>query len=96
PVFYDRMMSKLVGIYETYKGTFNLSIERNGDFLTLVYRDKYTESKTTLVPVEIKEDYCEFYTLSNTRRIPVEFYIEKERIIMIYERYKFVKNGSLI
>lgn len=91
PVFYDRMMSKLVGIYETYKGTFHLSIERNGDFLTLVYRDKYTESKTTLVPVEIKEDYCEFYTLSNTRRIPVEFYIEKERIIMIYERYKFVK-----
>lgn len=94
PIAYENALSKLTGTYETYSGTLQLSVERNGDFLEIVYKDKYHESRTPIVPVEVREDYAEFYTLASTRKIPVYFYVERDRVVMIYERYKLVKRAS--
>ena len=87
----ERILEKLQGIYETYKGTYRLSIKKHGDFILAVYRDKYLEQTAILVPIEVKDDYAKFYTFSYGRRIEIEFFINSTGITMIFERYKFVK-----
>jgi len=93
PIRRDRILDKLVGTYETYKGTYRVQVERAGDFLKIVYRDRYTESATVLIPEEIEEDFAKFYTYSYGRRITAEFYERNGRIEMMYERYRFMKRG---
>ncbi len=91
----DRILNRLEGIYETYKGTHRVTIKHQGDFLFIIYRDKYTEYSIPLIPEEIREDYAKFYTLSAGRKIYAEFYIEKERVMAFYERYRMVKVSEL-
>jgi CubicO group peptidase (beta-lactamase class C family) len=88
---HDRILSKLTGTYETYKGTYRVNIKRLGDFLAVEYKDKYREAMTPLVPTEIKEDYVKCYTLSQGTKVEAEFIIEENRVTMIYERYKLIK-----
>ncbi len=52
---------------------------------------KYTEETTILVPDEVRRDYARFYTLMNGTKIPAEFFIEGNRVTLIYERFKFIK-----
>jgi len=89
----DRVLNKLVGTYETYKGTYRVSIKRLGDFLAVEYKDRYREVVTPLVPLEIRDDYVKCYTLSQGAKVEAEFYIEENRVVMIYERYKLVKKS---
>jgi len=44
-----------------------------------------------LLPEEVREDYAKFYTYMRGYRIPVEFYIEKDRVKLILERYLLIK-----
>ncbi len=90
-IYRDEVLSKLEGTYETYKSTYRVEIKRAGDFLLITYRDKYIEYSVPLVPVELKDDYVKFYTLSNGARMDVEFFVEGDRIVLIYERYKMIK-----
>ncbi|MCS7386696.1 MAG: serine hydrolase [archaeon GB-1867-005] len=87
----DRILSKLQGMYETYKGTMNIDVKRKGNFLIAVIRDKFTEITIPLIPVEVKEEKSTFYTISNWRRHTIEFTIKEDKVEMIYERYKLVK-----
>ena len=91
----DEIMERLQGIYETYKGCYRVCVRKRGGLLYLEYRDKYTESSSPLIPVEVNEDHARFYTLSYGRRIDVEFSIS-ERVEMTYERYKMVRSGSCL
>jgi len=90
---YEETLEKLQGTYETYKGTYRLQVRRLGDFLAVEYRDRYREVLTPLVPVEVREDYARFYTLSAGGRVEAEFFIDGGRVVMIYERYKLVKRS---
>jgi len=90
-IFRDEVLSKLEGTYETYKSTYRVEVKRSGDFLLVIYRDRYVESSVPLVPEELREDYARFYTLRNGVRMDVEFFIEDGEVVLIYERYKFVK-----
>ncbi len=88
---YERIADRLAGTYETYKGTYRVNVRRMGDFLAVEYRDRYREVVVPLVPSEIGDGYARYYTISYGSRVDVEFFIEKERIVMVYERYKLVK-----
>ena len=68
-------------------------VEKRGEFLALVYRDRYTESATILVPEEVKDDYARFYTLIGGAKIYAEFFIERDRVTLLFERYRLVKRG---
>lgn len=87
----DRIIEKLVGVYETYRGTYRVNVKRMGDFLAIEYKDRYREVITPLVPSEISDEFARYYTLSYGSKVEAEFVIEKNRVTLIYERYKFVK-----
>jgi len=90
---YEEVLEKLQGTYETYKGTYRLQVRRMGDFLAVEYRDRYREVVTPLAPVDVREDYARFYTLSAGGRVEAEFFIDGGRVVMVYERYKLVKRS---
>ncbi|MEM3138355.1 MAG: hypothetical protein QW760_07545, partial [Thermofilaceae archaeon] len=73
------------------RGSYRFQVKRRGDFLLLEYRDLLTESFTPLAPVEVREDYALFYTVSYGRRVEAEFFIEGDKVTMLYERYRMVK-----
>ncbi|HIP57409.1 MAG TPA: serine hydrolase, partial [Ignisphaera aggregans] len=89
----ENTLRKLEGVYEAYRGSVKYYIERRGDFLALVYRDRYTESTTILVPEEVRDDYARFYTLIGGAKVYAEFFIERDRVTLLFERYKLVKRG---
>ena len=91
----ERRLKELEGLYETYKGTMQAQVRRQGDFLRIEIRDKYTEQFVPLVPEELDEDVRRFYTLAGGQRLPVEFRVRDGRVELIYERYLLRKVGEL-
>lgn len=89
----DRILSKLTGVYETYKSTMRLQVRRKAGTLVVEYKDRYSEEITPLTPVKLEEDYALFHAYTLTGRIPVEFRVRGDKIEMIYERYKLVKTS---
>ncbi len=91
PFMIENMVKRLEGTYEAYHGTVKVSIRGQGDYLIMRSTTKYTEEVTILVPDEVRRDYARFYTLMNGAKVPAEFLIEGDRVILIYERFKFIK-----
>ena len=89
----EEVLRDLEGEYETFKGTFKISIKRRGDFLVYQYRGRYREIEVPLIPEELGKDKSIFYTLSNGRRVEAYFIKRKGKTYLIYERYKFVKTS---
>jgi len=91
----DEVYSKLIGTYEAFKGTMRVKVFRLGNFLAVEEISEFEGVPSPLVPVKIGEDYAEFYTIGYYgSKVPVIFEMRKERIELLYERYKFVKKGS--
>jgi hypothetical protein len=63
-------------------------VKARGD--VLIVRSRLGE-ELYLLPEEVCEDYAKFYTYMRGYRIPVEFYIEKDRVKLILERYLLIK-----
>jgi CubicO group peptidase (beta-lactamase class C family) len=91
----ERRLKELEGLYETYKGTMQARVRRQGDFLLIEIRDKYTELVVPLVPEALDEDVRTFYTLSAGQRLPVEFRVCDGQVELIYERYLLRRVGKL-
>ncbi len=89
----ERILKRLEGLYQAYRGTVSFTVRRSGDFLLLSYRDRITEYSLPLVPERVEEDYAVFWTMDRGRRISVEFFISGDRVEMFYERYKLMKTG---
>ncbi|MDH5450448.1 MAG: serine hydrolase [Candidatus Bathyarchaeota archaeon] len=87
----DRILRKLQGEYETYKGTMRASVKKKGDFLYMEIKDRYTEEILPLVPEKLEDGRAIFYTLSGGSKYTADFKIEEDKIVLIYERYKLVK-----
>ncbi|RLE57482.1 MAG: serine hydrolase [Thermoprotei archaeon] len=90
----ERLLERLEGTYETYRGTMKLYVRKRGDFLYVERRDRYTESIVPLIPIELSEERAIFYTTSWGRKFYVEFYIKDGTVELIYERYKLIKVGQ--
>ncbi len=86
----DRVVERIEGEYSGYKGSVRVRVKRSGDLL--VVEDPYARrAPLTLVPSRIEEDYAEFYVATLYTKIPVEFHIRDNRVVMVYERYLLVK-----
>ncbi|MBI9045427.1 MAG: serine hydrolase [Anaerolineaceae bacterium] len=90
----EKIYKTLSGQYEGYMGTIKQRIRAAGDFLIAESSDKYDKSMTPLVPIEITEKYCTFFTLSGGRRSIVEFMIKNDEVEAIIERYAYRKVGK--
>jgi len=91
----EKVLTELVGTYETYKGTMNVQVKRKGDFLTIESKDRYTDLVVPLVPEEIEGENRTFYTLGAGVKQPVEFRVREAGVDLIYERYLLRKTGKL-
>ena len=92
-VRHDKLLEKLVGRYETYKGTMSLQVSRKGDGVLLETKGKLLESSVPFLPEEVSDTYARFFTLQHSRKVVAEFFIEGEKVTLLYERYKLVKVG---
>lgn len=88
----DELLNKLTGTYEAYKGTIKAKVYRRGDALYIEMGGKYTKRAAPLIYERSEDDVHIFTTPSGGTRLKVEFREEKDRTILLYERYKFVKN----
>ena len=93
---YEKILNRLQGIYQTYKGTMTYTVRRRGDFLFLEYKDKYVEETIPLFLEECKEKSYSFYTIIRGRKMKVEFRIEGDKTWLIYERYKMLKKSCIL
>ena len=91
----ERDLTELEGTYETYKGTMNAQVKRRGDFLTIEFRDKFTDAIIPLVPEKLGKSSRTFFTLVNGNKLAVEFRVRKDQVYVIYERYYMKKTGEL-
>jgi hypothetical protein len=90
-VRHDKLLEKLVGRYETYKGTMSLQVSLKGDGVLLETKGKLLESSVPFLPEEISDTYARFFTVQHSRKVVAEFLIDGEKVTLIYERYKLVK-----
>lgn len=90
-----RILRKLQGRYETYKGTMKIDVRKKGDFLFYESRDRYTEQTLPLVPDELNDEHARFYTLVDGVKHPFDFVADENgNIELIYERYKFKRTAT--
>jgi len=88
PLYIDYIYSKLEGKYISHSGIYSVKVVRKGGFLTIV--ENYRS--TILIPEDISDKYCRFYTLSSDfRKIYAEFEIEDDTVLLRFERYLFKK-----
>jgi len=90
----ERVLNALTGTYETYRGTHQALVNRNGDFLYITDRNKYTEQVVPLVPFDLDPQHPRFLTLAGGRRLTVEFAKVNGETELVYERYKFRRVGK--
>jgi len=90
----ERVLEGLTGTYETYRSTYQALVTRNGDFLNITVRNKYTEQVLPLVPHALNPDHSRFFTLGGGRRLNVEFTSVDGEVELIYERYKLRRVGK--
>jgi hypothetical protein len=91
---HDRLLEKLVGRYETYKGTMKLQVSRKGDGVVLETKGRLLESSIPFMPEELADNYARFFTVQHSRKVVAEFFVEGEKVTLIYERYKLAKVGE--
>ncbi|USS40663.1 serine hydrolase [Thermococcus aggregans] len=89
----ERILKKLEGTYEGYKGSIKFNVKRQGDFLLLEMASRFMNSTIPLVPERVEDNTVVCFTLSNGRKVSAEFYIKDKEVELIYERYKLVKQS---
>jgi len=87
----EKVLDRLQGQYETFKGTIKANVKRKGDFLVAEFKEKYGKEVILLVPEKLEEDCATFYTISDGAKVKSEFHLSEERIEWIHERYKALK-----
>lgn len=88
---FERTLERLAGIYETYRSTTRVRVEKRGSVLFMISGGRYTGYEMPLIPERIGEDEHEFFVVDMGRRIPVYFREFEGGVEMIYERYRYLK-----
>jgi CubicO group peptidase (beta-lactamase class C family) len=89
----ERLLDGLAGVYETFKGTMQVTFRRKGDLLQAEFRDKHHQENVPLIPEVLDGDAPRFFTLAAGRRSTVEFNRKGDAIEVLYERYKLRRIG---
>lgn len=89
----EKVLAGLTGSYETYRGTYDAKVRRQGDFLMLEFKNRLSEMTVPLVPQDLNPECPRFYTLTGGRKLLVEFLVRDGQVDLIYERYRFRRVG---
>ena len=88
----EEVYEKVVGVYEAYNGTVRVKVEVEGDVLYLEFVSRGLRRRIPLFPESITEEAALFYTVLGGVRINAGFKL-RDRVELIYERYKFIKRA---
>jgi len=88
---FERILKKLEGTYKSYRSTIVFKVRIEGGFIILESRRKYSGYPTILVPETVEDDVVHCYTIQYGRKIPAKFIMNGDRVELIYERYKLLK-----
>ncbi|MEM1529534.1 MAG: serine hydrolase [Desulfurococcaceae archaeon] len=89
----EELLERLEGVYTGFKNTIGFKVKRVGG--TLLLEDVVRKTQIPIYPERLTSEHALFYAYGLGVKIPVEFVIEANRVIMIYERYVSVKTGAL-
>jgi CubicO group peptidase (beta-lactamase class C family) len=87
----ERILRRLEGQYETYKGTIKITFKEAGGVLYLEYKDRYREQKTPFFPEKLEDDHAIFYVIAGGVRATIEFTMKDNKVEMIGSRAKWIK-----
>ncbi len=90
-IWKDKVLRKLEGTYQLYKGTVKADVEKRGSLLYLIMKEGARKIETPLFPLKLSYGYAIFKTISYWREYTVEFRVKEGSVEFIYERYKFRK-----
>ncbi|GAY25068.1 hypothetical protein ATG_02710 [Desulfurococcaceae archaeon AG1] len=93
---FEKTLERLAGVYETYRSTTRVRIEKRGSILYMISAGKYTGYEIPLIPDKIGENEHEFFVVDMGRRIPVTFREFQGGVEMIYERYRYIKTSPAV
>ncbi len=91
----ERLLDGLAGVYETFKGTMQITFRRKGDLLQAEFRDKHHQENVPLIPEVLEGDAPRFFILAAGRRSTVEFHRKDGAVEVLYERYKLRRIGPV-
>jgi CubicO group peptidase (beta-lactamase class C family) len=87
----ERILRRLEGQYETYKGTIKITFKEAGGVLYLDYKDRYREQRTPFFPEKLEDDLATFYVIAGGVRATIEFKMKDGKVEMIDSRAKWIK-----
>lgn len=92
---WERRAEELSGRYRSYMGLTDAEVEPGpgGGSLILSYGPQGSRRRVTLFPGSDEGGVVRYYTWGRGGRLEVEFRIRESGITLLYERYKFVKEG---
>lgn len=91
----DNKLSRLEGIYKTFKDTFMVVVRRKGDFLQFEVGEKGGTSIATMIPESFSEKGAKFFRIEGGYKSSVDFCFKGESVEMIADRYKFRRIGPI-
>jgi CubicO group peptidase (beta-lactamase class C family) len=83
----EAVLAPLIGRYETFKGTMQAQVSRQGDCLELEVIDSAQPQRILLIPDQIGEQQAHFVAYSGGARLPVTFDRDSQGVTLLYERY---------
>ena len=88
----ERLGEELSGRYTSYAGLTDAVVEHRGNgVLALSYGPRSERRSVTLFPDKVEDGVAYYYTWGRGGRLDVEFRERDGRWVLLYERYKFVK-----
>ena len=94
-VRYGRLLERIAGVYEAFRGTMRVEVRPLGDIPAVHIEDRYSEQLVPLFPEDPFGDEPRFTAFQNGRVLPVEFRLEGGEVTLIYERYAFRRVGPI-
>ncbi len=85
----QRLMRRLLGRYEAFRGTIQAELRPLGEMAELVLHFHHEDRKVPLMPLYLGEKEARFVALSGGRRLTAEFHHTDDGTTLVYERYKF-------
>ncbi len=85
----QRLMRRLLGRYEAFRGTIQAELRPLGEMAELLLHFHHEDRKVPLMPLYLGEERSRFVALSGGRRLTVEVHHTDDGTTLVYERYKF-------
>jgi CubicO group peptidase (beta-lactamase class C family) len=84
----ERTADALVGEYESHRGIQTATVEREGTTLSVTVEGRLADQSHTLFPERSAPDDLTYYTVSDDKRVAVEFVETDDGVDMLLQRWR--------